>query len=77
LKTVSEANTGVTTYDYDPAGNLASVTQPNGVTHAYAYNTKNQLTNVGVSCPATPLATPPLLWSCAYTLAPTALPVGR
>jgi len=30
-------------------GNLATVTYPNGVAHAYAYDTKNRLTNLGVT----------------------------
>lgn len=41
------AASGVTTYNYDPVGNLQNFTYPNGVTHAYTYDTLNRLTQMG------------------------------
>ncbi len=58
LATVSEANTGTTTYGFDAAGNLASFATPNGVAHAYTYDSRNRLTNLAVGT----------LASYAYTL---------
>jgi YD repeat-containing protein len=43
-------------------GNLQTVTYPNGVAHSYTYDTRNRLTNLGVSATAGTLA------SYAYTL---------
>jgi RHS repeat-associated protein len=43
------ATSGVTTYNYDPVGNLANYTYPNGVTSAYTYDTLNRLTQMGAS----------------------------
>jgi RHS repeat-associated protein len=37
-------NEGTTTYTYDPAGNLASTTDPLGVTVSYAYDALNRMT---------------------------------
>ena len=37
------------TYAYDKVGNLQSVTYPNGVVHAYTYDTRNRLTNLAVN----------------------------
>ena len=49
-------------------GNLASVTYPNGVVHAYSYDQRNRLANLAVNKVAgTPVVTTPLL-SYAYTL---------
>ena len=44
------------------AGNLQTVTYPNGVVHSYTYDNKNRLTNLGVNKAATAIA------SYAYTL---------
>jgi RHS repeat-associated protein len=49
MKTVQETNTGTTSYTYDNVGNLQSVTYPNGVVHGYSYDTRNRLTNLGVT----------------------------
>jgi RHS repeat-associated protein len=49
MKTAQETNTGTTTYTYDNVGNLQSVTYPNGVVHGYTYDTRNRLTNLGVT----------------------------
>ena len=46
---MQENNTGTTTYGYDNVGNLQSVTYPNGVVHAYSYDARNRLTNLGVT----------------------------
>ena len=71
LATVSEANTGTTSYAYDDVGNLASVTYPNGVVHAYTYDVRNRLTSLGVtgnsSTPGQP-AVPGTIAGYAYTL---------
>jgi YD repeat-containing protein len=40
---------GLTTYNYDAVGNLQNFVYPNGVTHAYTYDTLNRLTQVGAS----------------------------
>jgi RHS repeat-associated protein len=48
LSTVTDAN-GATSYTYDPVGNLGTVTYPNGVAHSYTYDTRNRLTNLGVT----------------------------
>ena len=55
--------TGSTSNFYDPVGNLEGFVYPNGVKHAYMYNTLNRLTNVAVT---NGLATP--LASFTYTL---------
>jgi YD repeat-containing protein len=62
LSTVQESSTGTTTYTYENVGNLASVTYPNGVVHAYGYDQRNRLTNLGVNKTSTPIA------SYGYTL---------
>jgi len=62
MHTVQETNTGTTTYGYDSVGNLQSVTYPNGVVLTYGYDTRNRLTNLGVTKGATTVA------SYAYTL---------
>jgi RHS repeat-associated protein len=49
-------------------GNLAAVTQPNGVVHAYTYDTRNRLTQLAVNAGG---GAGPALASYAYTLAPT------
>jgi RHS repeat-associated protein len=48
LGTVTDAF-GATTYAYDAVGNLQNFTYPNGVTHAYSYDTLNRLTQVGAA----------------------------
>jgi len=48
LSTVTDAS-GATTYSYDAVGNLQNFSYPNGVTHAYSYDTLNRLTQVGAS----------------------------
>ena len=48
LSTVTNTN-GTTNYTYDPVGNLATVTYPNGVVHTYGYDNRNRLTNLGVA----------------------------
>jgi YD repeat-containing protein len=40
---------GATQYAYDAVGNLQNFVYPNGVTHAYTYDTLNRLTQVGAS----------------------------
>ena len=47
-------------------GNLQSVTYPNGVVHAYGYDTRNRLTNLGVN--GTVSGAPAPIASHAYTL---------
>lgn len=42
-------NGSTTSYAYDNVGNLQSVTYPNGVVHAYTYDPRNRLTNLGVN----------------------------
>jgi RHS repeat-associated protein len=54
--------TGVTTYSYDAAGNLAGYLYPNQVQTAYTYNALNRLTDVSATKASTTLA------SYAYTL---------
>jgi len=48
LSTATDAS-GSTTYAYDAVGNLQNFTYPNGVTHAYSYDTLNRLTQVGAA----------------------------
>ncbi len=55
---------GTTSYAYDPAGNLAGYLYPNGVQHAYTYNSLNRLTNLGLAAGASSLVT------YAYMLGP-------
>jgi YD repeat-containing protein len=55
LNAVTDAN-GSTSYTYDPVGNLATVTYPNGVAHSHTYDTRNRLTNLGVAKGATAIA---------------------
>ncbi len=43
--TFSNGTPLTTAYTYDPAGNLLTVTDPNGVMTAYTYNSLNQLTD--------------------------------
>ena len=49
-------------YGYDAAGNLQTVTYPNGVVHSYTYDQKNRLTNLAVNNGSGAIA------SYAYTL---------
>ena len=52
LQTVKDyklSTTDVTTYFYDPVGNLDSFTYPNGVKHAYAYTEQNRLKTLTIS----------------------------
>ena len=47
LETVSDPDTGaVTTYGYDPVGNLVSEVKPNGTETIQTYNERNQLTSM-------------------------------
>jgi RHS repeat-associated protein len=46
LSSATDTRSGVTTYAYDPNGNLAGALYPNGVQTAYTYNTLNRLTNL-------------------------------
>jgi RHS repeat-associated protein len=66
--TGTRPGTGVTTYGYDPAGNLLGYLYPNAVRTSYLYNTLNRLTNLtvteGTGASATTLA------SYGYTLGP-------
>ena len=39
-------DTGTTTYQYDPAGNLTSKTDAKGVTISYVYDALNRLTKI-------------------------------
>ena len=55
-------NGGITTYNYDPVGNLESYFYPNGVTTTYNYNSLNRLTSMNASAPVSALA------SYTYTL---------
>ena len=41
---VISPDTGTTTYTYDPAGNLTSKTDANGITISYQYDALNRLT---------------------------------
>ncbi|HEY6388091.1 MAG TPA: RHS repeat-associated core domain-containing protein [Candidatus Acidoferrum sp.] len=61
-------NTGTTTNAYDNVGNLHSVTAPNGngMVHAYTYDTRNRLTNLGVNGMVS--GAPGAVASYAYTL---------
>jgi RHS repeat-associated protein len=61
LSTVTDASGG-TTYAYDAVGNLQNFVYPNGVTHAYSYDTLNRLTQMGASASAAALS------NYAYTL---------
>jgi RHS repeat-associated protein len=61
LSTVTDASGG-TTYAYDAVGNLQNFVYPNGVTHAYSYDTLNRLTQMGASANAAALS------NYAYTL---------
>jgi RHS repeat-associated protein len=63
---VQEQNTGTTIYGYDNVGNLQTVTYPNGVVHTYTYDTRNRLTNLGVT--GTVAGAPGAIASYAYTL---------
>jgi RHS repeat-associated protein len=68
LKTVKDnrilLNGGVTTYNYDPVGNLDSYLYPNGVTTSYNYNSLNRLTSMNTAAGATTQS------SYSYTLGP-------
>ena len=55
-----------TLYNYDNVGNLASVVAPNGIAHNYTYDTRNRLTNLGVS--GTVAGVSGTIASYAYTL---------
>ena len=66
LATLSESDTGTTSYTYDNVGNLQSVTYPNGVVHAYSYDARNRLANLGVN--GTVNGAPGPIASYAYTL---------
>jgi RHS repeat-associated protein len=64
---------GTTNYSYDPVGNLAGYTYPNGVSTSYGYDPLNRLTGMQSTCasgagcgaPGTTIA------SYAYTLGPS------
>lgn len=62
LASVTDSS-GATTYSYDNTGNLAGFLYPNGVSHAYTYNTLNRLTNLTVARGGT-------LAGYTYTLGP-------
>ena len=53
---------GLTTYGYDPVGNLAGYAYPNGVQTSYSYDALNRLQVMGAAKAATPLS------SYTYTL---------
>jgi len=61
LSTVTDPSGG-TTYAYDAVGNLQNFVYPNGVTHAYSYDTLNRLTQMGASANAAAIS------NYAYTL---------
>jgi RHS repeat-associated protein len=63
LISVSHTNLGVTAYSYTAVGSLETVTQTNGVAHAYRYDSLNRLTNL-VAAKSTNL-----LFNIGYTLA--------
>lgn len=44
------ATSGITSYNYDPAGNLLNFTYPNTVQSTYTYDTLNRLVNMQNSC---------------------------
>jgi len=63
LSTVKDNSfAGVTSYSYDPVGNLQSYQYPNGVTTTHVYNSLNRLTSINSSTAAS------LLASYSYTL---------
>lgn len=62
LSGVNDAYAGVTTYDYDAAGNLANVQYTNGVSHSYHYDSRNRLKDLYVMRGLTTLG------SYSYTL---------
>jgi len=64
LESVSDAQTGTTTYDYDAVGNLASSLYPNDVSSAFTYDPLNRLTDVTIDKAGTTVA------AYAYTLDP-------
>jgi len=49
LSSVTDAS-GVTNYSYDPVGNLAGYTYPNGVATSYTYDNLNRLTSMQSTC---------------------------
>ena len=55
-------NGGITSYGYDPVGNLESYLYPNGVTTSYHYNSLNRLTSMNLGVGAAALS------SYTYTL---------
>jgi YD repeat-containing protein len=59
---------GLTTYNYDAVGNLQNFAYPSGVTHAYAYDALNRLTQLCAGTAATGCTGGQLLASYAYTL---------
>jgi len=64
---------GVTSYSYDPVGNLAGYSYPNGVSTSYAYDPLNRLTQMQSTC-ATGTGCGPAnttIASYAYTLGST------
>lgn len=65
LASVTDANSGVTTYAYDFVGNLAGYAYPNGVEHRYTYNALNRLTDLALVRGGTTIV------SYAYTLGAT------
>ncbi len=60
------ANTGETTYSYDPVGNRQQVTYPNGTYTQYVYDALNRLTSLKTHQPDQTV-----LSSYQYTLSPT------
>jgi RHS repeat-associated protein len=63
LSTVTDAS-GAASYNYDAVGNLQNFSYPNGVTHAYSYDTLNRLTQMGTAKNAMGIS------NYAYTLGP-------
>ena len=74
LSSVTDAS-GVTSYSYDPVGNLAGFAYPNGIVTSYGYDPLNRLTGMQSTCGAPGSAGPLVcgtggtaLSSYAYTL---------
>jgi RHS repeat-associated protein len=66
------AASGVTSYSYDPVGNLSHYTYPNTIQNSFVYDTLNRVTTMQSTCGTASGCTAPnaLLASFSYTLDP-------